>query len=69
MWKRDDLVIFNSGRGFGGDHRVYDGLFGGLDGRSEDCIDGIVREHLQVHNLLAAIGVRIGSGKRDKDIA
>ncbi len=34
-----------------------------------DWIDGIVGEHLQVHNLLAAVGVRIGSGKRDKDIA
>ncbi len=43
--KSDYGVIVDAGHSLGGDHRVDDRLFGGLNGREENGIERIVREH------------------------
>jgi len=42
----DYFVIFDAGHGFGGDHGVDYGFFGGLHSGGEDGFDHIVRQHL-----------------------
>ena len=44
----DDFVVVDAFHGFGGDHGVDYGFFGGLDGREEDWVEGIVGEHGEV---------------------
>src|SRR5258707_11554963 len=67
--QRDDFVIFDAGGRFRGNHGVDDGLFSGLDGGREDWVDGVVGKHLHVFYDLSAVGMRVGSGERDEDVA
>jgi len=41
----DHFVIVDAFHGFGGDHGVDYGFFGGLDGGEEEGIERIVGEH------------------------
>ena len=45
MGEDDYFVVVDAFHGFGGDHGVDDGFFGGLDGGEEERIQGIVGEH------------------------
>ena len=67
--KRHDFVIFDAGHGFGGDHSVDDGLFGSLDGGGKDGIQGVVGQKFQVDHFFALLGVGIGRGESDEDVA
>src|SRR5882672_484573 len=62
-------MIFDAGHGFGSDHGVDDGFFGGLDGGGENGIDFVVGQHLQVDHVVCSGSARIGGGEGDKNIA
>src|SRR6266850_5854336 len=62
-------MIFNAGHGFGGDHGVDDGFFGSLDGGSENGIDLVVGQHLQVDDAVGGGSAGIGGGEGDEDVA
>src|SRR6266404_6398542 len=64
----DNFVIFHAGHGFGGDHGIYHGLLGGLDGGGEDGLDLIVGQHLEIDDVIRARGTGIGGGKGDENV-
>lgn len=45
MGKGDDFVVVDAFHGFGGDHGVDYGFFGGLDRRKENGVERVVGEH------------------------
>ena len=68
MRERDDFVIVDAFHGFGGDHGVDDGFFGGLDGREENGIERIVGKHGERVNVVRLIafwtdGAGVGGGE------
>src|ERR1700674_3640216 len=68
MGERADAMIFDAGHGFGGDHGVDDGFFGGLDGGGKDGFDLVVGQHLQVDHMVGSGGAGVGGGEGDKDV-
>src|SRR5215467_2695283 len=69
MRKTGYSVVFYPGHGPRGDHGIDDGFFGCLDGCGEKGIQRVVGQKFQVNHALPAVRVRVGGGKRDKDIA
>ena len=69
MRERDDFVILDAGHGFGGDHSVDVGFFGGLDRGGEDGLDLIVVQHFQIDDVVGSGGAGIRGGKGDENIA
>ena len=67
--ERDDFVIFDAGHGFGGDHRVDDGFFGGLNSRGEDGLDLIIGKHFQIDDVVGSGGAGIRGGEGDENVA
>jgi hypothetical protein len=65
----DDFVIVDAFHGFGGDHGVDDGFFGGLDGGQENWVERIVGEHGELVQSRGADGAGIGGGEGEKDVA
>ena len=61
-------VIVDAGHGFGGDHGVDDGFFGGLDCRQKNGIERIVGEHGELVESLGADGAGIRGGEGDEDV-
>src|SRR5260370_7717443 len=49
--QRDNFVILDAGHGFGGDHGVDDGFFGGLHARGKEAVQMIVPKHFQTHYI------------------
>src|SRR2546422_71296 len=62
-------MIFDAGHGFGGDHGVNDGFFGGLDGGGEDGIELVVGQHFQVDDAVGSGSAGVGGGESDEDVA
>src|SRR6266436_9112414 len=62
-------MIFDAGHGFGGDHGVDDGFFGGVDGSAENGIEPVVGQHFQVDDVVGGGSAGIGSGEGDEDVA
>ena len=67
--KGDDGVVIDASHGFGGDHGVDDGFFGGLDGGQEERIEAVVGQHFQVADSLGGGGFGIGGGEGDEDVS
>ena len=65
----DDFVILDAGHGFGGDHGIDHGLFGGLHSRGKDGVQLIVGKHFQVDDVAGSGSAGIGGGEGDEDIA
>ena len=69
MGEGDYFVIFDAGHGFGGDHGVDYGFFGGLHGGGEDGLDQIVGQHFELYKVIGGSGAGIGGGEGDEDVA
>src|SRR5690242_14274760 len=60
------LVAFH---GFRPEHRVHDGLFDGLHGGLKNTVEGVVREHRNLLQVLGRGGLGIPGGEGDEDVA
>jgi hypothetical protein len=60
MWQCDHFVIFDAGHGFGRDHRIDDGFFGGLHGSSKDRLNFFVGQHFQIHDVVRKSSAGVG---------
>jgi len=62
-------VVVDAFHGFGGDHGVDNGFFGGLNRREEDWVEGVVGEHGELVDALGADGAGVGGGEGEEDVA
>src|SRR5882724_1532707 len=62
-------MILNAGHGFGGDHGVDDGFFGGLHGSGENGIELVVGQHFQVDDAVGGSSAGVGGGEGNEDVA
>ena len=69
MGEGDDGVVVDAGHGFGGDHGVDDGFFGGLTVARKSGIEFVVRQHFEVADSLGRGGAGIGGGEGDEDVS
>ncbi len=69
MGQGDDGVIVDARHGLGGNHGIDYGFFGGLDSREKNRIEGIVGEHGELVQALAADGTGIRRGESDEDVS
>ena len=74
MREGDDFAIVDAFHGFGGDHGVDDGFFGGLNGGEEDGVEGVVGKHGELVSVVGlragwADGAGVGGGEGEEDVA
>ena len=64
-----DLVIVDALHGFGCDHGIDHGFFGGLHRGEKNRVEGIIRQHGELVQAFGAYRPWIGSREGEEDVA